>query len=125
MSHVETTSAVNVIESFKADLEKAKIEHAELIAQFKAILPTGDALNDFHMDLIDGLKDTLGADAANQESDSDAQDEAISDCEEWVSANLASNPGETAALCIAMYGTREGSDRLYSLVHPAPRPSAG
>ena len=124
-SHVETRSAQSVIDGFKADFAKAKIEHAELIAQFKSISPAeGDSLVAFYADLIDELKSSLGADAANQEAEEEDQDTAISDCEEWVSAELSGKLDESVALCLCMYGPREGSERLYALVRPAQTPRA-
>lgn len=118
-THIETNSARDVIDSFKADFAATKIEHAELIAQFKAIVPAeGEALLSFHGDLIDELKGHLGANAANQEADEETQDTAISDCEEWVSSELSGKLDESVALCVCMYGPREGSERLYALSGP-------
>lgn len=94
--------------------EQFKVTHAAHIAALVDVFHAMPESSDVHWNLIEEMKSVLGAEAANNSTDDeDDQEAAISDAEEWVTDNCSSGGvAEDVAMALWLKGMVEGETFL-------------
>ncbi|MGO9377322.1 MAG: hypothetical protein ACLP29_02070 [Dissulfurispiraceae bacterium] len=107
-----------VIKEFKSEFKAFKKEHENLISGLLSDVDDKD-MDDFFWDQIAELKSDLGTKAANNCSDDEGmQEDAISECETWVSDTISPGgiiefgEGCDIALTLWLNGVEEGQQML-------------
>lgn len=109
-------SAINddVLAGFKDEFEVFKKENATLIADLHLEMKgRANALSEFLLDQVGGLKSKLGSDAANAAGDDEgAQERAIEGAEAWVADNVSCQVREEIAAVLWLNGAEEGAELI-------------
>lgn len=104
----------DVLAGFKDEFEVFKKENAALIADLHLEMKgRANALSEFLLDQVGGLKSKLGSDAANAAGDDKgAQERAIEGAEAWVADNVSCQVREEIAAVLWLNGAEEGAELI-------------
>jgi hypothetical protein len=117
MSHPTDSPSDLVINQFCKNFQLEKSQCAAMIAALEGTL-TSVAVCDFFYDLTDELKGILGSQAANMTDTAALQEQAISECEQWVASNLSPEE-DMVALTLWLNGPERATAMLHNLAGAA------